>query len=198
MTTTAPPPQPVRSAWHAAHDPVPGVRPWVRRAALAIPFVVLPSSIWRIWFAFFVTGDNGRGDVPDWLPMQTYVVLLSILSELLAFAAIGLIARWGEVWPGWLPGLRGQRIPPAVALVPAFIGGAFLTAFTGLALVMDLQGKKTNGDPLPDNFPLHTDSWDGIVSIAAYAPLLLWGPLLLVVAAAYWRRRARVRREGLE
>ena len=31
------------------------------------------------------------------VPLELYVVLLSIVSELVAFTGVGLIARWGEV-----------------------------------------------------------------------------------------------------
>jgi hypothetical protein len=33
--------------------------------------------------------------------------------------------------------------------------------------------------------------WRGLVAVAAYAPLLLWGPLLGGVTMSYWRRRRR-------
>jgi hypothetical protein len=45
-----------------------------------------------------ITGhaEAGRGRVPAWLPMLVYVILLSIVSEVLAFTAYGLIARWAR------------------------------------------------------------------------------------------------------
>ena len=177
-------------AWRRSHEPVPGVGPWIRRAALAIPLVVLPSCVWRIFTVWFVTGDEARGAVPPWLPMGWYVLTISMISELAAFASVGLIARWGEVWPRWMLGLAHRRIPIAVPVVPALFAGAGLTVVTALAAVSAFRGLRVDGAALPDDFPLHFESLSGVISVGAYVPLLLWGPLLCVVTMAYWRRRA--------
>ncbi|WP_308295116.1 hypothetical protein [Streptomyces sp. NK08204] len=81
----------LRAAWKAAHEPVPRVSAWTRRLAYAVPLVVLPSSIWRLPAVF----DSGLS-----VGERLYVPMLSVVSELLAFTAIGLVARWGEVFPG--------------------------------------------------------------------------------------------------
>ena len=39
--------------------------------------------------------------------------------------------------------------------------------------------------------PVSFGDWKGLVAVAAYAPLLLWGPLLGAVTISYWRRRRR-------
>jgi hypothetical protein len=54
-------------------------------------------------------------------------------------------------------------------------------------------GHDVQGDPLPTDFPLHVDDWRGVLAVVAYAPLLLWGPMLGALTVAYWRRRRRVR-----
>jgi hypothetical protein len=97
---------------------------------------VLPSSVWRIAGIVFhlpldgsAVSDRGSGDVPSWLPMEVYVVVLSILSEVLAFTAVGLIARWGEVFPQWVPGLRGRIVPRLAAVIPAALGAAALRRY---------------------------------------------------------------------
>src|SRR5215207_2086488 len=86
-----------------AHAPVAGVHQWARKAAAAVLLSVLPASIWRIGMETQATitghAEAGRGQIPVWLPMLIYVILLSIASELLAFTAYGLIAVWGEVFP---------------------------------------------------------------------------------------------------
>jgi hypothetical protein len=190
----APPSNQLRAAWAAAHAPVPGVPHWARIAAYAIPFAVLPSSLWRIAGCTFhlpiATGDQGFGQVPSWLPGEVYVVLLSVLSELLAFTAVGLISQWGEVFPRWLPGLRGRRVPTAGAVVPALLGAAALTVMWTRVLVTVSVKQDIHGRPLPADFPLNFDGWRGLLAVAAYAPLLLWGPLLAAVTIAYWTRRS--------
>jgi hypothetical protein len=42
---------------------------------------------------------------------------------------------------------------------------------------------------LPDGFPIHFGSWEGVLGVVAYAPLVAWGPLLAAVTVAYYRRR---------
>ena len=89
----------VRRAWAAMHSPAPGVPRWVRVAAQAIPFTVLPSSAWRIAVCTF-HAPIARGGLSSGLtssglpgvPLGLYVILLSIVSELLAFTAIGLVS----------------------------------------------------------------------------------------------------------
>lgn len=203
MTATTTPPVAtgrLRAAWSAAHDPVPGVPRWARIAALAIPLLVLPSGLWRI-AAFTlhlpIIGDgllegDVNGDLPAWFALEVYVVLLSIFSEAVAFTAIGLIARWGEVFPRWVPGLRGRRVPITAAVIPAVAGAAVLTLLWTTAVVNLLVFDQTvQGRPAPENVPVHFDDWKGVLGVVAYLPLVAWGPLLAAVTFAYYRRRTR-------
>jgi hypothetical protein len=186
----------IRTTWAAMHVPAAGVPRWARIAALAIPLTVLPSSLWRIAVCTFhapitrsdllshVT-SSGLPGVPLWL----YVILLSIASELLAFTAVGLVSTWGEVVPRWIPVLRGRRVPTLSAVIPAALGATVLTLlWTWVAVAMSL-GLRIDGRPQTQLSPVSFTDWPGLVAVAAYAPLLLWGPLLAAVAVAYWRRR---------
>ncbi|MET9022938.1 hypothetical protein ABZV93_23445 [Actinopolymorpha sp. NPDC004070] len=186
----------LRAAWRAAHEPVPGVPRWVLIAAYAVPFTVLPSSLWRIAAVTFhlpIVTDPPRGGQPLGMPDEVYVVVLSAVSELLAFTAVGLVARWGEVFPWWVPGLRGRRVPTAAAVVPAALGATVLTVlwtkvFAGLHASL--------GHPAPPGDPIAEHGWRLVVFVGSYAPLLLWGPLLAAVTVAYWRRRTRNNQRG--
>lgn len=186
--------RPLRSMWRGAHHAVPDAPGWARKAAYLVPLCVLPSSVWRIVVVVGARTDNVAGqsdDLPAWLPIEVYVVLLSVVSELLAFTAVGLVASWGEVFPRWLPQLRRRSVPTLLAAVPATIGATVLTALTLTSLVTSLHGTNVRGEPLPENYPLHLRDLEGVVSVAAYAPLLLWGPLLAALTVAYVRRRRR-------
>ncbi|MEV7561642.1 hypothetical protein [Streptomyces sp. NPDC089795] len=183
----------VRTAWKAAHAPVAGVPRWARICAYAIPFTVLPSGLWRLGLLFVDHSSADSGQLPDWLPLEVYVVILSVVSELLAFTAVGLVASWGEVFPRRLPVLGGRRIPVTVAVVPAALGAVALTGlWTVLALVAEVTGTTIQGDPVPADFPSEVGGWSALWFYVCYAPLILWGPLLGVVTVAYWRRRRRM------
>jgi hypothetical protein len=194
----APPARRIRAAWVAAHAPAAGVPRWARAAAYAVPLTVLPSSVWRIAVCTFhvpiVRGDIASGLSSSGLPgvpLGLYVVLLSLVSELLAFTAVGLISAWGEVFPRWIPVLRGRRVPALCAVVPAALGAAALTLLWTWTAVSLSLGLRIDGRPRAADAPLGFSDWQGLVAVAAYAPLLVWGPLLGAVTISYWRRRRR-------
>ncbi|MEU6180173.1 hypothetical protein [Streptomyces coeruleorubidus] len=178
---TATRPGRLRATWQAAHQPAAGVSRRMRLAAYAVPLAVLPSSIWRLPAAF----DDGIA-----LGERAYVLSLSIVSELFAFTAIGLIARWGEVFPGWVPFLRGRRVPTMAGVIPAAIGATTLILlFTLLFSVAEIRGTTIRGAELPDSYPSRAGGWEAAWFYLCYAPLILWGPLLAVLTVAYWQRR---------
>ncbi|MFI2780748.1 hypothetical protein [Streptomyces sp. ALB3] len=149
--------------------------------------MVLPSGIWRLGVLF--TADKRGGMLPEWA-MNSYVVCLTLVSELLAFMAVGLVARWGEVFPRWAPRLRGRRVPTAAVVVPGAVGATVLTlAFTVAAVASEITNTKINGEPLPGDFPSEVGGWGTYYYYLSYAPLVLWGPMLAVLTYAYWRRR---------
>ncbi len=187
----------LRAAWAAAHAPVAGVPRWARLAALAVPFTVLPSSMWRIAVCTLhipiappgVEGlTNSSSGIPG-LPLAVYVVLLSIVSELLAFTAVGLIARWGEVLPRWVPVLRGRPVPLLPVVVAAAAGATVLTALWTWTAVAFGLGRRVTGSRINGPTVLELHDWQGWLVLVAYGPLLLWGPLLAAVTIAYRKRR---------
>ena len=198
MTTTirVRPASRLAGAWAAAHRPVPGVPRWARNAACAVPYTVLPASLWRIALCTFHVpigrGDIGSGLAPSGVPgvpLGLYVIVLSVISELLAFTAVGLVSAWGEVFPGWIPVLGGRRVPTLAAVVPAALGAVVLTLLWTWVAVSFSLGMRINGRPLGSDSVLSFADWKGLVAIIAYAPLLLWGPLLGAVTIGYWKRR---------
>ncbi|MCC5474841.1 hypothetical protein ACFV2N_01640 [Streptomyces sp. NPDC059680] len=169
------------AAWRAAHKPVEGVSRRARLIACAIPLTVLPSSLWRLPVAF--RPGTGIGE-------RAYILGLSALSEVLAFTAFGLIARWGEVFPRWVPYLRGRRVPVSAAVVPAGLGATALTLlWTALTFMTGVMGRTITGERLPADFPSRVGGWQALSLYVCYTPLLLWGPLLGTLTVAYARRR---------
>lgn len=150
---------------------------WAERVAHAIPLVALPVCIWRL--PVIGHGMGGEPLAPT-AGHIAYVVALSVLSELAALLSFGLVRAWGERIPAWVPRLGGRRIPPAAALVPATIGGLLLTAALGLWLYNALA--------------IGTDAWPyapgwNILAMTVSGLMNLWGPMLLLLAYAYYHRR---------
>ena len=113
---------------------------------------------------------------PGW--GTVYVVALTLLLLGLATLTLGLVRRWGEVAPRWMPFIGGSRVPPLAAIIPAAAGAATLT-LVWVAAFLNLD----------DIFVVYgLEGGARIVLIASYAPLLLWGPLLGAVTVSYAHR----------
>ncbi|NIK60800.1 hypothetical protein [Kribbella shirazensis] len=156
---------------------------WAYLLAHAIPFLALPSGLWRLGLVFGssmgLLDDAGRPAYLIGFGEKLYVVCLSIVSELVALTAVGLVSRWGEVAPRWIPFIGGRRVHPYAAIVPAVLGSLGLIAIWTYGF----------RDAFTDHFiPFSSTEWK-VLMIACYLPLNLWGPALLVVTWAYYRRR---------
>lgn len=174
-------PRRIRNAWRAGHTPVAGVSRRLHPTAYAIVLAALPSSLWRLPIAF----HHGIG-----IGERLYIVSLSVLSEALAFTAFGLIARWGEEFPRWVPLVRGRTVPTMAAVIPGTIGAALLTfLWTVLTLITQITGTTIRGDALPHDFPGQAGGREEIWFRICYTPLVLWGPLLAILTIAYGKRR---------
>ncbi|ADB31640.1 hypothetical protein Kfla_2572 [Kribbella flavida DSM 17836] len=161
-------------------NPVP---PWANRLAHLIPFLVLPSGLWRLGLvagsSMGMLDDGGRPAQLHGWGEHVYIVCLTLFSEAVALTAFGLVRRWGEVVPGWIPWLGGRRVAPYAAIVPATLGGLSLIAIWTYGFRDAFSG---------DFLPFASDAGAALM-IACYAPLQLWGPALLVLTWAYYRRR---------
>ncbi|MBZ4321325.1 hypothetical protein [Streptomyces huiliensis] len=159
---------------------LPDVPRWARRAATGAAWTNVPSGLWRLAIAAGVPVGLARSEyeqlqAPGWGSL--YLVILSLISEALALLALGLVREWGEVWPRWVPVLRGRPVPVLFATSLAGFGALGTTVF-GVLFVA------TAADADMD-----ASLWGRWLLNAVYAPLLLWGPLLGAVTVHYYRRR---------
>lgn len=156
----------------------------VRLAAHAAALTLVPSGLWRIAMAVGIPVGWGAGSglEADLFPgvWSFYLVALSAFAEGLGLLTLGLVRGWGEVVPGWIPWLRGRRIPRLAAALPAGLGAVAVTLITVPGAFVWSANMEAPGAPTGAGWWLMT---------ACYAPLLLWGPLLGVVTVSYWRRR---------
>ena len=108
-----------------------------------------------------------------------------------ALLTLGLVQEWGEVFPRWVPFLRGGRVPVLLAVVPASLVSVLVTAaglmFVRLTLTGQLAAVLGEG-------VLTADNW------AALGPELLWPVWGVALGAAtlayYHRRRGRCEHRG--
>jgi hypothetical protein len=183
----------LRAISHTPPDSTDTERPvprWVLRLAYAMPLLLLPSCLWRLPFAFhFDMGQQHEAVLPSLWVSIPYVLGLSLVTELVAFLCLGLVRRWGEVTPIWLPVIGGRRVPPLAAVGPAVLGGLVLTVLfcsvpIGGGQSLSLLG--VSQDITYDN------GWWRALALVCTAPLRVWGPAVIVLAGAYHlRRRSR-------
>lgn len=156
-----------------------GARRWGRIAvavAVIIPLLyALTRYAWALGIplgvseAFLREGD-GTG-------MWVAGAALATIATLGAVLTVGLVARWGEVFPRWVPVLGGRRVPINLAVVPAMIVAALVTSAGLMFVRLVLLGGLEHFGPA---------NW------GAVAPELIWpiwGAALAVAALAYRRRR---------
>ncbi|MFI0354598.1 hypothetical protein [Actinomadura sp. 9N407] len=160
---------------------------WVMRLAYAMPLLLLPSCLWRLPFAFhFDMGQQQEGGLPSLWVSILYVFGLSVMSELIAFLCIGLVRGWGEIAPARIPFIGGKRIRPLAAVIPALLGGLALTALFGSVPFGDGQWLTVFG--IVENVPYDNGWWYALAMICT-APISVWGPVVVVLAIAYYLRR---------
>jgi hypothetical protein len=85
--------------------------------ALGIPLGVSPE--------FLAEGEDGL-----WLA-GAYLATFGALGGVLT---LGLVQRWGEIFPRWILGLRGRRVPPLLAVIPAAFVSIIITV-AGLSYI---------------------------------------------------------------
>ena len=164
-------------------EPEPTVAPrWARRAAVLAVLTTVPSGIWRCALALGLpvgvdeSYRSAHYGFPGW--GTAYLFGLTLLLVGLALLTLGLVRRWGEVTPRWIPYFGGKRVPRLLAIIPAGTGAVALTllwasVFSGVGEIFDVYGLGGTAR---------------VVVTACYLPLLLWGPLLGAVTLSYARR----------
>ncbi|MFC8192579.1 hypothetical protein ACFUMH_13065 [Cellulomonas sp. NPDC057328] len=152
-----------------------GLQRWAVPAvtvAVVIPLLYAATRwLWALGVPLGVDAEMFREGQESglWLAGAT----LATSAAVGAVLTLGLVQRWGEVFPRWVVGLRGRRVPPALAVVPATLVAALVTsAGTMYVRLVAVDGIAGN--------------W------ATHGPETLWpvwGAALFVAAMAYRERR---------
>jgi len=159
--------------------PPPG---WARRVAVLTALTPVPSALWRCAMALGPPlgvdpayrrqhyAFPGRGTV--------HVLWITVLLVGLGLLTLGLVQRWGEVLPEWVPALGGRKVPRLAAIIPAASGAVALTS-----LWLSVFSSATE---IFDTFGLQGAA--RVLVFACYAPMPPWGPPLGAVTVSYARR----------
>jgi hypothetical protein len=113
-------------------------------------------------------------------------LFLATLGLVGAVLMLGLVQRWGEVFPRWMIGLSGRRIPIALAVVPASLVSVLLIV-GGVGIWSDVAQMVAN---LVAAGVEDTEIIGQIIFVLG--PTLLfpvWGIALAVATLGYYYRR---------
>ncbi|MBH5337986.1 hypothetical protein IHE55_25695 [Streptomyces pactum] len=152
---------------------------WAVWAAWAAPLGVLPSSVWRVAAGF----GNGHTTTES-----VYMLFLSIAMVGTAFLTVGLVSRWGEVYPRWMPRVAGRPVPARTVTRIARIGGWLLVVIILYGVLNNIFGFVEEGARLIDQDKEFEQPPAWVAWL--YLPAAPWGFLVLAVAGDYARRMA--------
>lgn len=150
---------------------------WFTVVALLCP---LPYALTRVtWLTPWPLGFDAA-DLAAEPGIRLFGLFLGVAAIAGAVLTSGLISRWGERWPFWMPRLAGRPIPWPVAVVPATLVTCVLLAASQTFVPMTIEAV-VNRDA--------SQLW----AIGLF-PFPLWGATLgLATLAYYYRRRGRCR-----
>jgi hypothetical protein len=99
---------------------------------------------------------------------------------------LGLVQRWGEVFPRWMIGLGGRRVPIALAVIPASLT-AVLLIVGGIGIWVDLPGMAANAAAAGAEGTVLVGEL--IFQVGPTLLFPLWGAALAVATLGYYYRR---------
>ena len=160
------------------------------RAAVAVAVLVpvlyaLTRWAWALGVPFGITARFYREG--QTVGLWWSGAALATLALAGAVLTLGLVRRWGEVLPGWLPVIGGRAVPRALVIVPAALIAIIVTAAGVMFVRMTVAGTFVLGG----HAITLRENW------GALAPELLWpgwGVALGAATLAYhYRTRGRCR-----
>jgi hypothetical protein len=154
-------------------------------AMVAPIFYVLTRYAWALGFPLGMGEEQFRSgqESGKWIGGAFFLGNFILVGAILM---LGLIQRWGEVFPRWMPGLSGRRVPIALAVILASLASVLLFV-GGIGIWSGLDQMVAN---------LVTSGADNIEVTGAISfqlgPTLLfpvWGVALAIATLGYYYRR---------
>jgi hypothetical protein len=154
-------------------------------AMVAPIFYALTRYAWALGFPLGMSEELFRSgqESGKWIGGALFLGNFILVGAVLM---LGLVQRWGEVFPRWMIGLAGRRVPIALAVIPASLATVLLIA-GGIGIWADLPQMVAK---------LTATGADEAEIIGAIVfqlgPTLLfpvWGVALAVATLGYYYRR---------
>nr|WTA65298.1 hypothetical protein OHB51_22600 [Micromonospora sp. NBC_00855] len=169
---------PRRGPAAAGYRPVPR---WTRRwayVAVALPVVgwAVPHALWVLGVPVGIS-ERALNDIERDLSTPTGVAI-TLVPPLAGLLVLGLVQRWGQQFPFWVPGLHGRQVPRRLAVIPAGVVALTLVTYGVLSIAV-LVGELLAGDTR------WSDVWDGWAVTATLLVFLGWGVSLAVTTTGY-------------
>jgi hypothetical protein len=147
-------------------------------------FYAFTRYAWALGLALGMSAEElrrgqERGTWTAGLFLATFALVGAVLM-------LGLVQRWGEVFPRWMIGLAGRRVPIALAVVPA----AFVSVLLIVGGIAIWSGLDTMVAALAAGGAADSGLMEEI--LFQVGPTLLfpvWGLALAVAALGYYYRR---------
>jgi hypothetical protein len=145
---------------------------WGRIATLVAAACPLPYGLLRMtWLTPWAVGLPDGSDPA----LRLFGLALGAAALGGAVLTLGLVRPWGEVWPSWVPVLRGRPVPVRVPVLAGGLVAVVLLASGPSVLAIGIAGLGS-GDLVEASFLL-------------LFPTLLWGAALGLAVTAYALRR---------
>ena len=147
-------------------------------------FYTFTRYAWVLGFPLGMNEERFRSGQTDGTMMGAFSLGTFILVG--AILMLGLVQRWGEIFPRWMIGLAGRRVPIALAVVPASLASVLLLV-GGIGIWFDVPQMVAN--------VVATGAADReLISALLFelGPTLLfpvWGVALAVATLGYYYRR---------
>jgi hypothetical protein len=157
---------------------------WAVAVAVAVP---VGYAFTRVMWAFDVPFGITRDFLDELGDARYFGAALGAMGVGGAILTLGLVQRWGEVFPWWMIGLRGRRVPIGLATVPARLVAVAVTSAGLMYLRFAMTGE------FGSRFGFGDGQWAAIVPELFWP---LWGAALAVASYAYEIRRRTVDRSA--
>ncbi|HYF95438.1 MAG TPA: hypothetical protein VD969_24775 [Symbiobacteriaceae bacterium] len=156
----------------------------VNVSMVAPVFYAFTRYAWALGFPLGMSEEYWRrgqesGMWTSGLFLATFILVGAVLQ-------LGLVQRWGEVFPRWLIGLAGRRVPIALAVFPTSLAAVLLVVGgTGIwsrlgQMVAALVAGGAGGTGI---------IWEVIIQVGPTLLFPVWGVALAVATLGYYYRR---------